>query len=163
MELSLFEYELSSGFNWTNREQEAITKLEKILGDRLFDLTIYNGNRELKARQYVGVPAPTRTSAGCRALLADLGEDLVVGDATAAEVDLVAVRLGEIRHELSRQLVRFAGSREHEDLAIAPRLLWYRACASVHQRPEHSRRVVVGQGAELIRSKERVDHFGTGQ
>ncbi len=55
MELSLFEYELSSGFNWTDREQEAITKLEKILGDRLFDLTIYNGDRELKARQYVGV------------------------------------------------------------------------------------------------------------
>lgn len=55
MELSLFEYELSSGFNWTDREQEAIAKLEKILGDRLFDLTIQNGDRELKARQYVGV------------------------------------------------------------------------------------------------------------
>jgi len=32
-----------------------IAKLEKIIGDRLFDLTIHNGIRELKARQYVGV------------------------------------------------------------------------------------------------------------
>lgn len=55
MELSLFEYDLSNGFNWTDREQEAIAKLEKIIGDRLFDLTIHNGDREIKARQYVGV------------------------------------------------------------------------------------------------------------
>ena len=55
VKLSLFEYDLSNGFNWTDREQEAIAKLEKIIGDRLFDLTIHNGNRELKARQYVGV------------------------------------------------------------------------------------------------------------
>ncbi len=55
MKLSLFEYDLSNGFNWTDREQEAIAKLEKIIGDRLFDLIIHNGDRELKARQYVGV------------------------------------------------------------------------------------------------------------
>ena len=55
MELSLFEYDLSSGFNWTDREQDAIAKLGKILGDRLFDLTIQNGDREIRARQYVGV------------------------------------------------------------------------------------------------------------
>ncbi|MFN4788344.1 MAG: hypothetical protein ACK5EU_17900 [Pseudanabaena sp.] len=28
VELSLFEYDLSNGFNWTDREQEAISKLE---------------------------------------------------------------------------------------------------------------------------------------
>jgi 5-methylcytosine-specific restriction enzyme subunit McrC len=55
VKLSLFEYDLSNGFNWTDREQEAIAKLEKIIGDRLFDLIIHNGDRELKARQYVGV------------------------------------------------------------------------------------------------------------
>jgi 5-methylcytosine-specific restriction enzyme subunit McrC len=51
----LFEYEVSSGFDCTEQEQKAIAKLEKILGDRLFDLTIHNGKLELKARQYVGV------------------------------------------------------------------------------------------------------------
>ena len=51
VKLSLFEYDLSSGFNWTDREQQAIAKLEKIIGDRLFDLS----GREIKARQYVGV------------------------------------------------------------------------------------------------------------
>jgi 5-methylcytosine-specific restriction enzyme subunit McrC len=51
MELSLFEYELSNGFNWTDREQEAIAKLEKIIGDRPFDFV----GREIQARQYVGV------------------------------------------------------------------------------------------------------------
>ncbi|MEA5480299.1 hypothetical protein VB774_21920 [Pseudanabaena galeata UHCC 0370] len=55
MDWSLFEYEVSSGFDCTEQEQKAIAKLEKILGDRLFDLTIQNGKLELKARQYVGV------------------------------------------------------------------------------------------------------------
>ena len=43
MDWSLFEYEVSSGFDCTEQEQKAIAKLEKILGDRLFDLTIHNG------------------------------------------------------------------------------------------------------------------------
>lgn len=55
MDWSLFEYEVSSGFDCTEQEQKAIAKLEKILGDRLFDLTIQKGKLELKARQYVGV------------------------------------------------------------------------------------------------------------
>jgi len=55
VKLSLFEYELSNGFEWTEREQKEIAKLEKIIGDRLFDLTIYNGKLAIKARQYVGV------------------------------------------------------------------------------------------------------------
>ncbi|MFZ4729916.1 MAG: hypothetical protein ACOYMQ_14830 [Pseudanabaena sp.] len=55
MDWTLFEYEVSSGFNYTKQEQNAIAKLEKIIGDRLFDLTIHNGKWELKARQYVGV------------------------------------------------------------------------------------------------------------
>ncbi|BBC25690.1 McrC family protein [Pseudanabaena sp. ABRG5-3] len=55
VELSLFEYELSNGFNWTDRDQEAIAKLEKIVGDRLFSFEFHNGKREIRAKQYVGV------------------------------------------------------------------------------------------------------------
>ncbi len=49
--ISPFEYELSNGFNWTDWEQEAIAKLEKLIGDRPFDFS----GREIQARQYVGV------------------------------------------------------------------------------------------------------------
>jgi len=53
MEVSLFEYEISSGFDLTYREQEAIAKLEKIAGDRLFRFEFRHGQREIRARQFL--------------------------------------------------------------------------------------------------------------
>ncbi len=55
MEQVLFEYEVSSGFNWSEREQSAITNLKKIIGDCPLETVIHNGKREIKSKQYVGV------------------------------------------------------------------------------------------------------------
>lgn len=53
MEVSLFEYEISSGFDLTYREQEAIAKLEKITGNRLFSFAFRHGKQEIRARQFL--------------------------------------------------------------------------------------------------------------
>jgi 5-methylcytosine-specific restriction enzyme subunit McrC len=55
MEQVLFEYEVSSGFNWSDRSQIAIANLERIIGDCPLEAVIHNGKREIKAKQYVGV------------------------------------------------------------------------------------------------------------
>ncbi len=55
MEQVLFEYEVSSGFNWSERSQSAIANLKGIIGDCPLEAVIYNGKREIKAKQYVGV------------------------------------------------------------------------------------------------------------
>ena len=54
---------------------------------------------------------------------ADLGEDLVAGDAAAAEPDRVPVGFGEVRHELAGELIRLGGPGEHEDRPVTRRLL----------------------------------------
>jgi len=55
MEQVLFEYEVSTGFDWSEREQIAIANLEKIIDKRPLETVIHNGKREIKASQYVGV------------------------------------------------------------------------------------------------------------
>jgi 5-methylcytosine-specific restriction enzyme subunit McrC len=55
MEQVLFEYQVSSGFNWSERSQSAIANLKRINGKCLLEAIIHNGKRKIKVRQYVGV------------------------------------------------------------------------------------------------------------
>lgn len=55
MEQVLFEYEVSSGFNLSERSQSAIANLKRINGKRPLEAVIDHGKREIKAKQYVGM------------------------------------------------------------------------------------------------------------
>jgi 5-methylcytosine-specific restriction enzyme subunit McrC len=52
---TLFEYKISTNFNWTDRERIAVDKLAKIVGSPVLELIFYNGKREVRATQYVGI------------------------------------------------------------------------------------------------------------
>jgi 5-methylcytosine-specific restriction enzyme subunit McrC len=52
---TLFEYKISTNFNWTDRERIAVDKLEKIVGKPVLELIFHNGKREIRATQYVGI------------------------------------------------------------------------------------------------------------
>jgi 5-methylcytosine-specific restriction enzyme subunit McrC len=55
MTTPLFEYQISTGFNWEPWEQDAVDKIGKINGKPVLELIHHYGKKEIKATQHVGI------------------------------------------------------------------------------------------------------------